>query len=103
MKVFASAQAPSTRPARAVQFRPCIDIHKGKVKQIVGSTLKDLNAGDEKALVTNFESEISAGEYAAMYKKVRSQCPSLFVSSISICASYNTCFLSTVMMLSPAG
>ena len=24
-------------------FRPCIDIHKGKVKQIVGSTLSDLD------------------------------------------------------------
>ncbi|KAL7264798.1 hypothetical protein ACSBR1_002702 [Camellia fascicularis] len=25
-----------------VRFRPCIDIHKGKVKQIVGSTIQDL-------------------------------------------------------------
>ena len=36
-----------TEPARAsrgVRFRPCIDIHQGKVKQIVGSTLTD--AGD---------------------------------------------------------
>ena len=24
-----------------MEFRPCIDIHNGKVKQIVGSTLKD--------------------------------------------------------------
>lgn len=95
---------------RAVRFRPCIDIHKGKVKQIVGSTLRDLNPnekengkenekgnqkenekGNEKGnkkenenggnkgeesfseedegLVTNFESEISSGEYASMYKK----------------------------------
>lgn len=26
-------------------FRPCIDIHQGKVKQIVGSTLKDEKGG----------------------------------------------------------
>ena len=24
-----------------MEFRPCIDIHNGKVKQIVGSSLKD--------------------------------------------------------------
>ncbi|WP_370770983.1 hypothetical protein [Eubacterium ramulus] len=24
-----------------MEFRPCIDIHNGKVKQIVGGTLKD--------------------------------------------------------------
>ncbi|CAA7060863.1 unnamed protein product [Microthlaspi erraticum] len=52
----------------AVQFRPCIDIHKGKVKQIVGSTLSDLKE-DGSALVTNFESDKSAEEYAKMYKE----------------------------------
>ncbi|KAG6437239.1 hypothetical protein SASPL_102151 [Salvia splendens] len=51
----------------AVQFRPCIDIHKGKVKQIVGSTLRDSKEGDS-SLVTNYESDISAAEYAKMYK-----------------------------------
>ncbi|KAL8168204.1 hypothetical protein V2J09_009703 [Rumex salicifolius] len=50
----------------AVQFRPCIDIHKGKVKQIVGSTLSDLKYA---SLVTNFESDKSAAEYAKMYKE----------------------------------
>ncbi|AEC09219.1 unnamed protein product [Arabidopsis thaliana] len=52
----------------AVQFRPCIDIHKGKVKQIVGSTLRDLKE-DGSVLVTNFESDKSAEEYAKMYKE----------------------------------
>ncbi|XP_050380123.1 1-(5-phosphoribosyl)-5-[(5-phosphoribosylamino)methylideneamino] imidazole-4-carboxamide isomerase, chloroplastic isoform X2 [Argentina anserina] len=52
----------------AVRFRPCIDIHKGKVKQIVGSTLSDLKE-DGTALVTNFESDKSAGEFARMYKE----------------------------------
>ncbi|TKY53091.1 phosphoribosylformimino-5-aminoimidazole carboxamide ribotide isomerase [Spatholobus suberectus] len=54
----------------AVQFRPCIDIHKGKVKQIVGSTLQDLKGGDGGSdPVTNFESDKSAAEYAALYKR----------------------------------
>ena len=36
-----------------MKFRPCIDIHNGKVKQIVGGTLKDQN--DQAA--ENFVSE----------------------------------------------
>ncbi|KAG2289590.1 hypothetical protein Bca52824_049194 [Brassica carinata] len=61
------------RPSRvlvtfAVHFRPCIDIHKGKVKQIVGSTLSDLKE-DGSVLVTNFESDKSTEEYARMYKE----------------------------------
>ena len=52
-------------------FRPCIDIHAGRVKQIVGSTLRDLpgeggGGGPAAAPVTNFESELSSGEYARM-------------------------------------
>ncbi|KAK9664753.1 hypothetical protein RND81_14G065300 [Saponaria officinalis] len=51
------------------RFRPCIDIHKGKVKQIVGSTLTDLKEGEpSSSLVTNFESDKSAREYARLYK-----------------------------------
>ncbi|KAL2629523.1 hypothetical protein R1flu_014209 [Riccia fluitans] len=65
---------------RAVTFRPCIDIHKGKVKQIVGSTLIDAEeisfdiASEEKnsdggaSLVTNFVSEQSAAYFAQLYK-----------------------------------
>ncbi|XP_019106734.1 1-(5-phosphoribosyl)-5-[(5-phosphoribosylamino)methylideneamino] imidazole-4-carboxamide isomerase, chloroplastic isoform X2 [Beta vulgaris subsp. vulgaris] len=53
----------------AVRFRPCIDIHKGKVKQIVGSTLSDLKGGSSLALITNFESDKPSAEYAAMYKE----------------------------------
>ncbi|XP_076942163.1 1-(5-phosphoribosyl)-5-[(5-phosphoribosylamino)methylideneamino] imidazole-4-carboxamide isomerase HISN3, chloroplastic-like [Bidens hawaiensis] len=51
-----------------VKFRPCIDIHKGKVKQIVGSTLSDTKESD-LTLVTNFESDKSAAEYATLYKE----------------------------------
>ena len=46
-------------------FRPCIDIHDGKVKQIVGSSLSDSGAG----LRTNFESEHSPSYFASMYKR----------------------------------
>ncbi|XAR64682.1 1-(5-phosphoribosyl)-5- ((5-phosphoribosylamino)methylideneamino)imidazole-4-carboxamide isomerase [Bertholletia excelsa] len=53
----------------AVRFRPCIDIHKGKVKQIVGSTLQDLKGSSTSTLVTNFESDKSAAEYADLYKE----------------------------------
>ncbi|KAG5564912.1 hypothetical protein RHGRI_000946 [Rhododendron griersonianum] len=51
-----------------VRFRPCIDIHKGKVKQIVGSTIQDLKEGSTSP-VTNFESDKSAAEYAIIYKE----------------------------------
>lgn len=44
-------------------FRPCIDLHEGKVKQIVGGTL------GEASLRTNFVSEKSAAWFAALYKK----------------------------------
>ena len=46
-----------------MQFRPCIDIHNGKVKQIVGSTLRD--EGD--AAVENYVSEHDAAYYARLY------------------------------------
>ena len=47
-----------------MEFRPCIDIHNGKVKQIVGSSLRD--AGDVAA--ENFVSERSAADYATLYR-----------------------------------
>ena len=47
-----------------MKFRPCIDIHNGKVKQIVGGSLKD--QGDYA--VTNFASEYGADFYAQKYK-----------------------------------
>ena len=48
-----------------MKFRPCIDIHNGKVKQIVGASLKD--AGDMAA--ENFVAEKSAADYAELYRK----------------------------------
>lgn len=48
-----------------MEFRPCIDIHNGKVKQIVGSSLRD--AGD--LAKENFVSEMDGEYYARFYKK----------------------------------
>jgi len=46
-------------------FRPCIDLHEGKVKQIVGSTLGN-KPGE---LQTNFVSSRPAAWYAELYKR----------------------------------
>ncbi len=46
-------------------FRPCIDLHEGKVKQIVGGTLGDAPAD----LRTNFVSDRSSAYYAELYLK----------------------------------
>lgn len=48
-----------------MDFRPCIDIHNGSVKQIVGSSLRD--AGD--MAVDNFVSEQDGAFYANLYKE----------------------------------
>ena len=46
-------------------FRPCIDLHEGKVKQIVGGTL---GAGPGR-LQTNFVSDRPAAWYAGLYRR----------------------------------
>mmetsp|Transcript_7097 Transcript_7097/g.17824 ORF Transcript_7097/g.17824 Transcript_7097/m.17824 type:complete len:279 (-) Transcript_7097:47-883(-) len=63
-----------------MKFRPCIDLHNGQVKQIVGSTLKDdANDNDNNnnnnnkettkaSLNTNFETDRPASDYATMYQ-----------------------------------
>ena len=48
-----------------MKFRPCIDIHNGKVKQIVGGSLTDVQDQAKE----NFVSEQDAAFYAEMYKK----------------------------------
>jgi len=45
-----------------VEFRPCIDLHDGKVKQIVGETLNT-------DLVENFVSSYSSSYYAELFKR----------------------------------
>lgn len=47
-----------------MEFRPCIDIHNGKVKQIVGGSLKD--EGDQAA--ENFVSEQDGTFFAGLYQ-----------------------------------
>ncbi len=47
-----------------MKFRPCIDIHNGKVKQIVGGSLKDKNNQAKE----NFVSEVDSTYYANLYK-----------------------------------
>lgn len=49
-----------------MRFRPCIDIHNGQVKQIVGGSLKD--KGD--FAVENFVSGQDAAFYAEYYKRL---------------------------------
>lgn len=46
-------------------FRPCIDLHEGRVKQIVGGTL----AAGPGQVRTNFVSERPAAWYAALYRR----------------------------------
>lgn len=48
-----------------MEFRPCIDIHNGKVKQIVGGSLQD--EGNEAR--ENFVSEQNAAFFAGLYKR----------------------------------
>ena len=56
----------SRRRRRAARFRPCIDLHGGKVKQIVGSTLSDDPA---RGPTTNFESEKPSAAFAELYAR----------------------------------
>ncbi len=51
-----------------MKFRPCIDLHNGCVKQIVGSTLSDTSGS---ALRTNFSSCHPSSYYAKMYRADR--------------------------------
>lgn len=50
-----------------MEFRPCIDIHDGQVKQIVGGSLKELPGGN--AVVENFVSKQDAAFYARLYQQ----------------------------------
>lgn len=50
-----------------MKFRPCIDLHNGKVKQIVGETL----GGEGQAVVENFVSAYDSTYYADMFRNDR--------------------------------
>ncbi|KAJ5833326.1 Aldolase-type TIM barrel [Penicillium riverlandense] len=47
------------------KFRPCIDLHSGQVKQIVGGTLSHV----PEDLKTNYVSTLPASHYAGLYQK----------------------------------
>ncbi len=49
----------------SMKFRPCIDIHNGKVKQIVGGSLID--DGDQAE--ENFVSDMEASDFAKLYRE----------------------------------
>ncbi|MGE9269877.1 MAG: phosphoribosylformimino-5-aminoimidazole carboxamide ribotide isomerase [Verrucomicrobiales bacterium] len=46
------------------KFRPCIDLHAGKVKQIVGGSLRDAGPGPKE----NFVSDQSSASFAEMFR-----------------------------------
>lgn len=49
-----------------MRFRPCIDLHGGVVKQIVGSTLSD---SDPDSVKTNFIADSSPAWFANLYRR----------------------------------
>jgi phosphoribosylformimino-5-aminoimidazole carboxamide ribotide isomerase len=73
-------------------FRPCIDLHEGKVKQIVGGTLGD--AG----LRTNFVSEKSAAWFAELYR-----CDQLFGGHVIMLGSGNEAEARAALAAFPGG
>jgi phosphoribosylformimino-5-aminoimidazole carboxamide ribotide isomerase len=80
-----SATRSTMVTSRRSVFRPCIDLHQGVVKQIVGASLQDDDRAKERALAsssssssqtasiaslkTNFTSTLSSAHYAELYQK----------------------------------
>ena len=65
--LYGSKKTPNT-----MKFRPCIDLHQGQVKQIVGSTLRDNDGGengDESGVATNFSTTKPAADFAELYRR----------------------------------
>jgi phosphoribosylformimino-5-aminoimidazole carboxamide ribotide isomerase len=62
---------PNAQGAQSILFRPCIDIHDGVVKQIVGGTLTGSSgsSSSDDLAETNFVSTHSAAYYAQLYKE----------------------------------
>ena len=48
-----------------MRFRPCIDLHDGAVKQIVGATL----SAQPGSLHTNFTADLPSSHYADLYRR----------------------------------
>ena len=63
--------AGTEQAARRSVFRPCIDLHHGVVKQIVGGTLRQdaaWSGDDAAALRTNFVSRRPPAHFAQLYR-----------------------------------
>lgn len=58
---FSSTSTPTPTMTR---FRPCIDLHAGQVKQIVGGTLNSSSA----ALQTNYVSQLPPAHFVQLYR-----------------------------------
>lgn len=54
-----------TRTGVMTKFRPCIDLHSGQVKQIVGGTLNDESA----RLRTNHVSAFPGSHFVSLYRE----------------------------------
>ena len=54
-----------------MKFRPCIDLHAGRVKQIIGSSISDISEGGSSTTLVqeNFATTKPASEYASMYAR----------------------------------
>ncbi|MDA9831755.1 phosphoribosylformimino-5-aminoimidazole carboxamide ribotide isomerase [Akkermansiaceae bacterium] len=62
-EAWISKEADLSTGMAITKFRPCIDLHEGKVKQIVGGTLSDSGA------IENFVSEKSPAWYAEKFAR----------------------------------
>ena len=62
---FFGGSAASKPSRRKSLFRPCIDLHEGVVKQIVGGTLTDTDS----TLKTNFVATHSPAHFASLYRQ----------------------------------
>ncbi len=60
---YNAAQSSFTLEQSVTLFRPCIDLHQGQVKQIVGGSLNDEGAD------TNFVSQHDAAHFAQLYRQ----------------------------------
>ena len=80
-----------------MKFRPCIDIHNGKVKQIVGGSLKD----EGNMAKTNFASDLNAAHvpFFMLYALFR-YCASASANAALIMIAHSTRFLSISQLTS---
>jgi phosphoribosylformimino-5-aminoimidazole carboxamide ribotide isomerase len=69
--ISSSLNINNTGNNSSMKFRPCIDLHHGQVKQIVGSTLRDddVKKDEDNPLNTNFATDRPAADYAKMYQR----------------------------------